>query len=49
MKTWHVYFQIKILKQNKQKQKHDTCETIIQRDFIAKKQKTKQGHNKKTY
>jgi hypothetical protein len=33
----HAYFQIQIMKQNKQEQAHDACEIIIQWDFIAKK------------
>jgi hypothetical protein len=28
---------IQIMKQNKQKQEHDTCKSTIQQDFIVKK------------
>ncbi len=31
-----AYFQIQIMKQNKQKKEYDTCETKIQQDFITK-------------
>jgi hypothetical protein len=38
------------VKQEKQEQKHDMCKTRIQQDFITrKKQKTKQGYDKKMY
>jgi hypothetical protein len=38
-----IKFRIQIVKQEKQKQEHDTCKTLIQEDFIASK---KQKQNK---
>jgi hypothetical protein len=37
------------VKQEKQKQKHDTCETNVQYIFFARKKKQKQGYDKKMY